>query len=172
MFSIMIIRPVTQKDIIGLSQVHRTSWLQTYKTLIPDEILDNFSLFHFQRIWEKNLKSKTYKHLLAEHNKELIGFISFSHSDVDTKTSEISSMYLDHSKIGFGFGKNLIKSAFKELNFLEFNRIVLWVVRENHHAIEFYKSLKFKPMNIERKIRRLGIELTQLQFSRSVNDNA
>ena len=167
----MTIRPVTKKDISGLAQVHRASWVQTYQTLIPDEILGNLSVFHFQSIWEKNLKNETHKHLLAEYNKQLIGFISFSHSDVDTKISEISSMYLDHSKIGIGFGKSLIKSALRELKTLEFNKIVLWVVRENHHAIEFYKSLKFKPMNIERRIRRLGIELTQLQFSRSVNES-
>lgn len=129
-------------------------------------------IFHcsiFSVFGRKILRARLTNIYLQNITKSLSAL--FRHSDVDTKTSEISSMYLDHSKIGFGFGKNLIKSAFKELNFLEFNRIVLWVVRENHHAIEFYKSLKFKPMNIERKIRRLGIELTQLQFSRSVNDN-
>jgi L-amino acid N-acyltransferase YncA len=122
----MTIRPVTKKDIPELAQVHRASWVQTYQPLIPDEILCNLSVFHFQSIWENNLKTETHKHLLAECNKQLIGFISFSHSDVDTKISEISSMYLDHSKIGRGFGKSLIKSAFRELKTLEFNKILLW----------------------------------------------
>ena len=99
----MTIRPVTKKDISGLAQVHRASWVQTYQTLIPDEILGNLSVFHFQSIWEKNLKNETHKHLLAEYNKQLIGLISFSHSDVDTKISEISSMYFKkYGKYGVG----------------------------------------------------------------------
>ena len=123
---------------------------------------------HFQNIWKKNLNNESNRHLVAEHENQIIGFISFSQIDVSTKISEISSLYIDPHSTGRGVGKTLIKSAFDELAGLEFRKVRIWVVRENQRAIEFYKAVKFKQVDIERKIFRHGIELTQLQFSRSL----
>ncbi len=167
----MKIRPFTKNDIPQIAQIHRSSWILAYKPLIPDNILGNLSEIYFQNIWKKNLNNESHRHLVAEHENQIIGFISFSQIEVSTKVSEISSLYIDPDSAGRGVGKTLIKSAFDELAALGFKKIRLWVVRENQRAIEFYKAVKFKQMNIERKIFRHEIELTQLQFSRSLAES-
>ena len=164
----MKIRPFTKTDIPQIAQIHRASWIMAYEPLIPDKILGSLTEIHFQNIWKKNLNNESHRHLVAEHENQTIGFISFSQFEVSTKTSEIYSLYIDPDSAGRGFGKTLIKSTFSELAALGCRRILLWVVRENQRAIEFYEAVEFKPMNIERKIFRHGIELTQLQFSRSL----
>ena len=164
----MKIRQFTKTDIPQIARIHRASWIMAYEPLIPDKILGSLTEIHFQNIWKKNLNNESHRHLVAEHENQIIGFISFSQFEVSTKTSEIYSLYIDPDSAGRGFGKTLIKSAFNELAALGFRRILLWVVHENQRAIEFYKAVKFKQMNIERKIFRHGIELTQLQFSRSL----
>ena len=164
----MKIRPFTKTDIPQIAQIHRTSWIMAYEPLIPDKILGSLTEIHFQIIWKKNLNNESHRHLVAEHESQIIGFISFGQFEVNTRTSEIYSLYIDPDSAGRGFGKTLIKSAFNELAALGYRRIRLWVVRENQRAIEFYKAVGFKPMNIERKIFRHGIELTQLQFNRSL----
>ncbi len=164
----MKIRPFTKNDIPQIAQIHRSSWILAYKPLIPDKIIGNLSEIHFQNIWKKNLNNESHRHLVAEHENQIIGFISFSQIEVSTKISEISSLYIDPHSTGRGVGKTLIKSAFDELAALGFRKVRLWVVRENQGAIEFYKAVKFKQVDIERKIFRHGIELTQLQFSHSL----
>lgn len=88
--------------------------------------------------------------------------------EFSTKTSGISSLYIDPDSAGHGVGNTLINLAFNKLAALEFRKVLLWVVRENQRAIEFYEAVKFKQKNTERKIFRHGIELTQLQFSRNI----
>ena len=164
----MKIRQFTKTDIPHIAHIHRASWILAYERLIPDEILGSLSEIHFQNLWKKNLNNESHRHLVAEHENQIIGFISFSQFEVSTNTSEISSLYVDPDSAGRGFGKALMKSAFNELAALGFRKALLWVVRENQRAIEFYKVVKFKQTNIERKIFRHGIELTQLQFCRSL----
>ncbi len=164
----MKIRRFIKPDISQIAQIHRASWIMAYKPLISDKFLENLSEIHFQNIWKKNLNNESHRHLVAEHKNQIIGFISFSQYEVSTKTSEISSFYIDPGSAGHGVGKTLIISAFNKLAALGFRKVLLWVVRENQRAIEFYKAVKFKQMNTERKILRHGIELTQLQFSRNI----
>jgi len=164
----MKIRRFTKTDIPQIAQIHRASWIMAYKPLISDKFLENLSEIHFQNIWKKNLNNENHRHLVAEHKKRIIGFISFSQYEVSTKTSEISSLYIDPDSAGHGVGKTLINLAFNKLAALEVRKVLLWVVRENQRAIEFYKAVNFKQMNTERKIFRHGIELTQLQFSRNI----
>ncbi len=164
----MKIRRFTKTDIPQILQIHRASWIKAYKPLIPGKILENLSEIHFQNIWKKNLNNESHSHLVAEQKNRIIGFISFSQYEGSTVYSEISSLYIDPGSAGCGVGKTLINSAFNKLGALGFRKVLLWVVRENQRAIEFYEAVNFRQMNTERKILRHGIELTQLQFSRNI----
>lgn len=126
----MKIRQFTKTDIPHIAHIHRASWILAYERLIPDEILGSLSEIHFQNLWKKNLNNESHRHLVAEHENQIIGFISFSQFEVSTNTSEISSLYVDPDSAGRGFGKTLMKSAFNELAALGFRKILLWVVRE------------------------------------------
>ncbi len=139
------IRPVVESDIAELARIHWASWINAYAAVIPDEILSGIPVADFHATWVENLRDREHRHLLAEDNHRLVGFISFGTVAIHPKISEVKAIYIDPAMIGGGLGRQLTQSAIRELKALAFEGVSLWVVRENRPAIRFYMALGFRP---------------------------
>ncbi len=157
----MIIRKATVEDAERIATISVLSWQHAYKDLIPKNFLDNISLEERHKNWIKGLKEKSYRTTLVVENQNIIAGFSGHRpardDDLDpNKTGEIYAVYLDPDYMGKGFGKALLAEIFKELREQSYIDCIVWTLRDNFSAIEFYKRTGFqrdrqkeRPFNIE-----------------------
>lgn len=140
------IRYAESKDASAIATVHVRSWQKIYRGHIPDEILDNLSIEKRTQSWI-DIISKDVMIAILEIQNKIIGFVSICaarDSDKDTKQcGEISSIYLDPDYWQQGFGKVLCSFALSKLKDIGYNEVIVWVVKGNKQARQFYESLGF-----------------------------
>ncbi|MCI6378680.1 MAG: GNAT family N-acetyltransferase [Clostridiales bacterium] len=124
----------------GIGYAHYTAWEETYRGLMPDGFLD-------QRTLEKcRALSKAYPgpRLAAMDGGRVVGFACYEReARAFTKRpgmSEISALYLLRSHQGQGNGRRLMEAC---LAMLPHKEIVLYVLKGNERAIDFYKHMGF-----------------------------
>ena len=143
-----VIRKGDINDAKGRGYVHYQSWNETYKGLINQEYLDSRSL---DKCVKKAMEypENTYVALVDD---KIVGFSCYLESrDKDLKdTGEIMAIYILKDYYGYGIGKKLMNECYKELS--KYNKISLWVLKTNLHAIKFYEYLGFKLEGKEKEI--------------------
>jgi len=140
------IRYAVEADAFTIASVHITSWQKIYRGHIPDAILDKLSIEKRTQMW-RDLIGKGIKVLVLENEKKIIGFTSICPSrDSDSRLKqcgEISAIYLHPDFWHQGLGKKLCSSALGELKSGGYSEVILWVLKENMQARQFYESMGF-----------------------------
>ena len=137
----MLIRYLSDSDDpLEISRIYEQSWKYAYKGIIPQDYLDSIPCGRWA-----NLDAQNRKHLVAVHDSKLIGTASFCPSrwEQHKNCGEIISIYFLPEYIGKGFGRLLLQECVKELKKDGFDRIILWVLEENHAARRFYEKNGF-----------------------------
>ena len=133
-----------EDDLLEISNIYEESWKFAYKNIIPQDYLDSIP----KGRWANNIKrTGTNNNLVMLENGKLIGTSCFGKSRWEeySEFGEIVSIYFLPEYIGRGFGKLLIEKAVSELNRLGYEKILLWVLEENHRARSFYERCGFIP---------------------------
>ena len=136
----MEIRYMNEKDDpYDISNVYEKSWKYAYKGIIPQNFLDNIPKGN----WIKSLKAM--KNLVMIESGVIIGTSGFGPSRWDDYKDfgEIISIYLLPEFTGKGYGSKLLNRSIEELKKDGFDKIILWVLEENHIARKFYEKNKF-----------------------------
>jgi len=139
------IEPMTAATCAGRAFVHYTSWEETYRGLMPDEFLNARTLQGCEEIARESLGNPT---LVARVGEEIIGFCCWLPAARDfvsvPDACEVTALYLLRTWHGRGVGKALLQAALAELDKTAHRRpVVLFVLKGNDHAIEFYKRQGF-----------------------------
>ncbi len=145
----VIIRKADIKDAEGKGYVHYHSWNETYTGIIDQDYLDSRSLEKCVSL-AKKYPQNTYVALVEG---KIVGFscyIKYRDDDLEN-TGEINAIYLLKDYHGQGIGKMLMEACYKELD--EYPKIALWVLKSNHHAIEFYEKMGFEKDGKEKTVR-------------------
>jgi len=138
--------------------VHWKAWHETYTGLMPDDYLKNITLDKCVKMAHKFSQNT----LLLKVNGKTVGF-SCIRMDTDAKdANELLAIYLLKDYQGKKLGYKLLKRtiALFANNF----PIVLWVLKGNEKAINFYKKFGFE-FNGNEKPCPFGVEL-QMELSR------
>ncbi len=135
----LIIRNALPEDLEGKAYVHYHAWNETYTGLIAQEYLDFRSL-------ERTLasaKAHPENTLVALMDHRVVGFASYNKCrDFDCPDAgEISAIYVLRDYQGQGIGKRLLLECERRLE--GHQEVVIWVLRENQNAIDFYEHLGF-----------------------------
>jgi ribosomal protein S18 acetylase RimI-like enzyme len=141
-------------EIIG--QVHATAWQQAYKNMFSDDYIlqDSFDKRRAECIDALRMNKAQY-YLLTDETVA-VGIVKVSLNPKGI--CEIESIYLLEEFQHRGYGTaaiDYIKSQFPD------RAIILWVLQENHSAIQFYKKNHFVFTGETRTIFR-GKDYTQL----------
>ena len=135
----VIIRKATKEDADGKGYVHYKSWIETYKGLLPDDVIKGLSL---ERSVDKarEYPENTY---VAIVDDKIVGFSCYleSRDEELLNYGEIMAIYILKQYQGRGIGKLLIQSCYEELS--HYSGISLWVLKSNLNAINFYESEGF-----------------------------
>jgi len=140
------IRYAVENDAPGIASIHVKSWQKIYRDHISDDILNNLSIEMRTQAW-RDLIVKGIKIALLENEKQIIGFASLGPSrDADKPADqygEISSIYLHPDFWHQGLGKLLCSFALDELKRRGYSKVILWVLKNNKQARQFYESMGF-----------------------------
>ncbi len=160
----VVIRKATIDDAEGKGYVHYHSWNETYRGLINQDYLDSRSL---DKCVESAIKYPENTFVALVDNK-IVGFscyIEARDEDIDD-AGEVMAIYILKDYYGLGIGKKLMNLCYKELS--GYKRIIVWVLKTNQHAINFYEHLGFVKDGKE-KIIKINEDTTLLEVCMVLN---
>src|SRR5260370_7193719 len=71
-----MIRTATVSDAPAIARVHVSSWLSTYRGLLPDDFLASLSEMNYTERWKRVITEGTSKVVVAEDAADVVGFAS------------------------------------------------------------------------------------------------
>jgi GNAT superfamily N-acetyltransferase len=153
----MTFRRASLENAVGIATVHVASWRETYRGIVPDELLGDLSIQRRTEQWMNSLadpSNRYHRASVAELNGQIVGFSNYgfpqeAESGFD---GELYAIYLLRSAQGQGIGRALFAEAAKGLLELGSSSMLVWVFKDNP-ARGFYEHLggvylREKPMEI------------------------
>ncbi len=165
----MLLRPAIPDDAPAVARVHVRSWQAAYRTLLPDEYLDqlrpedrahNYDFRHTDPLQPQTI--------VAANEGSIYGFVTTMPSrDKDLADhGELCALYVDPEKWGQGIGAALVAAARSRLVELGFHKAFLWVLAGNLRAERFYRTDQWLPDDTRRTDSVWGITVRESRFVR------
>lgn len=140
------IRSAKTEDSAGIAKVHIDTWHTTYKTIVPNELLNHLSYKQSEDRFKNKIENAadSYFILVAENeDKQIVGFCDGEpeRSEHYHGYGEINAIYILRKYQGLGIGRRLIVEAVKRLRQLELEKLIIWVLNDNIESRKFYENL-------------------------------
>lgn len=170
-YSNMQIRPAKPGDEMAVARVHVRSWQVAYRTLLPDDYLnqlrpeDRADKYDFVSL--DPAKPHT---ILADGNGVIHGFATTAPSrDQDLAGhAELYALYVDPEQWNRGIGAALVSAARDRLAALGFQNALLWVLAGNARAERFYQIDGWTPDGNRRTDTVWGITVNEARYLRDL----
>lgn len=140
----MIVRPPVPTDVPAMARVHVDTWKETYRGIMPDELLDAPDLIDRRhQMWTQILAEEApqkFVTAVAESDGEIVG-IALSGPPEDDGSPEdrhLFVLYTYRSMHGTGAGQGLLDAVIDPAE-----TTALWVADPNPRAQAFYAKNGF-----------------------------
>ena len=134
-------------DAYGLAEMHVAAWQVAYRGLLPDDFLDGLTVEARAERWQQILTDSPRQIWIACEDDRIVGFASLGVSRDDdalsNQTGEIYAMYVHPDEWRRGIGSALMAQALHALKLLGYAEAILWVLRGNRRARDFYEASGF-----------------------------
>jgi GNAT superfamily N-acetyltransferase len=168
----MLIRPAEPSDAMDVAQVHVRSWQVAYRTLLPDDYLDQLRPEdRAQRYDFAAVDPRKPKTIVAIEEGAICGFATTAPSrDADLPDyGELYALYVDPEMWGRGMGVALISAARAELLRGGFRNAVLWVLAGNVRAERFYQMDGWAADGSRRTDVVWGVTVDEVRYRRELD---
>jgi GNAT superfamily N-acetyltransferase len=167
----MQLRLAEPDDAMAVARVHVRSWQVAYRTLLPDDYLDQL---------RPEVRAKTYdfasldplkpRTILAAEEGVILGFATTMPSrDADLREhGELCALYVDPDKWGQGIGMALMAAARANLFALGFRQALLWVLAGNARAERFYRIDQWVADGRRRTDSVWGVTVNEVRYQRGL----
>jgi len=141
-----VVRPARLDDVTAMARVVVQSWGETYRGLMPDDVLDDAGfLTHRERFWTAALTEERYRRnrvAVAERGGRVVGVaMSGPPLDADARWSrQLYVLYVLAADHGTGAGARLLDAVVPPTA-----SAALWVADPNPRAAAFYRKHGFVP---------------------------
>jgi ribosomal protein S18 acetylase RimI-like enzyme len=145
------VRAGVAADANAIARVHVRSWEAAYRGVVPDAVIDRFSVEDRERTWRERLSVRGAPSftLVAEHDRRLAGFCSVilpsRDDDAGERTGEVAAVYVDPDDWRAGVGRALLEASLSLLRQQAWDDATLWVLASNERARAFYERFGFVP---------------------------
>jgi GNAT superfamily N-acetyltransferase len=154
---------------MAVARVHVRSWQAAYRSLLPDEYLDQLrpedraGKYDFASI--DPLKPRT---MVAADPGLIHGFAATAPSREAELTGygELCALYVDPDQWGRGIGVALVAAARDHLFEHGFRHAFLWVLAGNARAERFYQIDKWAPDGVRRTDTMWGVTVDEVRYQR------
>jgi ribosomal protein S18 acetylase RimI-like enzyme len=133
----MIIRKAFKSDFDSIADLHIESWQNSYSNVLPPEFLESKIIPSLKEHWRNIDISDDDVVLIAEKEKELIGFIAVWCHPIPF----IDNLHVKHYHRSLNVGTALMNVAAETLIRKGKRTGYLWVFYNNDRAIRFYEKL-------------------------------
>ncbi len=169
------IRSAGPEDAGEIGLIHVLGWQNSYRHIVPAEILDAFDPAERARDFREFMEehpSKLMKAWLAEDGGEAVGFaVTAPAQDEDLDPVEVGELlwiYLLPDTQGKGYGRQLFDHAIGYLCMQDFKEGVLWTFEENARARRFYEKAGWGWDGTLRERERPGYVLRDVRYRKSL----
>jgi len=167
----MQLRPAEPDDAIAVARVHVRSWQVAYRTLLPDDYLDQLCPEDRAHKYDFSgldpLKPRT---IVAAEDGVILGFATTAPSREPNLPNygELYALYVDPERWGQGIGMALLSAARANLFGLGFRRALLWILAGNVRAERFYRIDQWAPDGHLRKDTVWGVMVNEVRYQRGL----
>ncbi len=171
----VIIRRATAEDADDIAEVHARSWQVAYRGLLPDEVIE-------QMVAGRQARAERFRTLLSDEESpqrvwvavdgvSIVGMAVVGPSrdpEAGPTTGELEAIYLAPEAMGRGIGRALLDRAVVDLGQRGFTAAMLWVLRENRRARDFYGAAGWETDGATKEEERPGGTLHEVRYRRSL----
>jgi ribosomal protein S18 acetylase RimI-like enzyme len=139
------IRAATHADAPAVGRVHVESWRETYRGVMPVQLLDSLSAVVRAAMWQGALEREPPVLLFVAQlpDGDLVGFAGGGarRGNALPHEAEVYAIYVLRAARHRGCGRRLMAALAAALHARGFESLCLWVLRDNAHARGFYERL-------------------------------
>lgn len=166
------IRKAVIEDAPAIARVHVHSWQKAYAHLFSSKDLEQMSIPEKTKLWKKSMDQGLLHTLVAESNKQIIGFISVGperQTNSSSSNREVWAFYVLPEHWSTGVGQSLWLEAQKKLIAQGTKNIILWVFINNPRARRFYEAAGFTPEpNSMQQFELSGVTLEEIRYTHNL----
>ena len=169
----MMIRPAEPGDEMAVAGVHVRSWQAAYRTLLPDEYLDQ--LRPEDRAPKYDFASRdpgAPQTIVATEGSQVYGFATTAPSrDSELpEHGELCALYVDPTHWGRGAGAALIEAARARIAGMRYEHAYLWLLTGNVRGERFYRKDGWAPDGRRRTDSVWGVSVEEIRYVRNLMD--
>ncbi len=138
----MIVAPATVEDARAIGIVHVLAWHETYRGIVPDEVLASLNPSERAGMWQRVIAGQGGVFVLRE-GARVVGFGSSgpNRDDSFTYAGMFNTLYLLGHAQRLGHGRRLMAAMARHLLAIGRTDAVVWVAEANQAACRFYERL-------------------------------
>ena len=163
----MLLRPAEPDDAIAVARVHVRSWKAAYRTLLPDDYLDQLRPEdRAQKYNFSSLDPLQPQTIVAAEAGVIHGFATTAPAREPDMPGcgELCALYVDPDQWSRGIGVALMAAARFRLFNLGFRHAVLWVLVGNVRAERFYRIDRWVPDSRRRTESVWGLTVDEIRY--------
>lgn len=167
----MLIRPAQSEDALAVARAHVRSWQSAYRSLLPDEYLDQLRAedraAHYDFSHADPQKPYTQ---VARSEGVIVGFATTAAArDPDCAgLGELLALYVAPESWGQGIGRQLAGAAQQRLIEQGFAEAVLWMLEGNVRADRFYRKDGWLPDGSQKCDEIWGMTVSEIRYRRAL----
>jgi GNAT superfamily N-acetyltransferase len=168
----MQLRPAEPQDAMAVARVHVRSWQVAYRTLLPDDYLDQLRPEDRAQKYDFANPDPQKPHtIVAAENSLIRGFATTmpSRDPALPNHAELAALYVDPQHWGRGIGAALIAAARARLVQHGFRSAYLWVLDGNTRAARFYTIDGWASNGDRRTDTVWGITVNEVRYLRELH---
>jgi len=167
------IREMTLADCPRVSEIRIRGWQTAYKGLIPQSYLDALSVAEetARRRERFGRGGGEVVNLVAEQDAEVVGWVChgpYRDGEVRTEGAELYAIYVRPDRVGGGVGGALLRESTMRCAAAGYERMLLWVLKENAPARRFYERAGFIPDGAEEPFEADGVAVPEVRYLRAL----
>ena len=167
----MLLRPAEPDDAIAVARVHVRSWQAAYRTLLPDDYLDQLRPEdRAQKYNFSSLDPLQPQTIVAAEAGVIHGFATTAPAREPDMPGcgELCALYVDPDQWSRGIGVALVAAARSRLFDLGFRHAILWVLVGNVRAKRFYRIDRWAPDGRRRTESVWGVTVDEIRYKRTL----
>ena len=150
------------KEFSEVSNIYAKSWKAAYQGIVPQAYLDKLT----SESWTMALKNSPFLNYILRDDGVLVAASAIGKAR-DSKYDgygEIVSIYVLPEYFGKGYGTALFRFMTEKLPTLGYDKMYLWVLKENYRARRFYEKMGFKFNGDEKSTEICGEKLIEVCY--------
>ena len=165
-------------DLPAIAGVHLNSSRVAYRGICPDSVLNSLTLEGRIELWRQRYdRLGPDGRLWVSERSRIVGFAAADRvdgADGGERSCELLSFYVAPDWWGRSVGHDLMQWLLEDFRQRGFDKILLWTIRTNQRARDFYEKAGFRCEDVFRTISRresgVLLEHNEVRYSRDLRD--